>query len=319
MNDASPQKRFISNRMLLFILLGISISLNIFFFVSDRIIADSSKQARFPFLSKRIYIQDQNDFLLNFQPLREAVNKYISRNEAEKIEYYFEYLPSGMSIGVNERKQFPAGSLGKVPIVLAVYKKIETGKIKENDLVTLSDKDKDKEFGDFWQKPTGTKITVEEAVRRTLTYSDNTTFRMLHSLLNEKDVLDAYNMMDISFVEVEGKSRPYISAKSNSSALKALFLSVYLKQEYSSKLLSFMSESPFNDGLTKYMEPGVKVSHKIGVASFLGTPTSSDCGIVYIPNRPYLLCIMVQGDRDTSLNHIAYLSKITDEYVRDAK
>lgn len=306
-------------KSILLLLLLLSIGINIFILLRDDTKPTIARSETYAFLSKRVAVEDSNDFLLNFQPLREDINRYIREQQHQKIEYYFEYLPSGMTIGVNERNQFPAGSLGKIPIVLSIYKKMETGALNDSDTLTLREQDKDTEFGNFWKKPTGTKITIAEAVKLTLTESDNTTFRMLSSLLTDKEAYDAYSKMDISFVEVDGKLRPYISAKSNASAWKAMYLSVYVNEYNSNKLLSLMAQTPFKDGLTKYLDKSVIVSHKIGVANFLGEPSNSDCGIVYLPKRPYLLCIMVQGDQTVALQHIAILSKKTFDYVKNVK
>jgi beta-lactamase class A len=304
-----------SNLLVTFVLI-VSIAINIFFLVQTDEASEASEiNTKYPLLSKRLSVENKNDFLLNFQPLRKEVNAYIGSNKDYKIEYYFEYLPSGMTIGVNERSQFPAGSLVKIPIILAIYKKIEKGEISKKDLLTLEEKHQDKEFGSFWKKPVGTKITVEEAVKLALIESDNTAFLMLNPLLSYEEKEDAYNQTDISFVEVDGEPKPYVSAKSNASAFKALFLSVYLNQENSSEVLSYLSQSNFNDGLLRFINSDVKVAHKIGVANFLGEPSSSDCGIFYLPKRPYFLCVMVHGDREKALVHIGNLSKMTYEFV----
>ena len=56
----------------------------------------------YPFLSKRIFTESQNDILINFTPLRQAVRDYVAKQNTE-IGVYFEYLPSGTSIGVNDQ------------------------------------------------------------------------------------------------------------------------------------------------------------------------------------------------------------------------
>ena len=64
------------------------------------------------------------------------------------------------------------------------------------------------------------------------------------------------------------------------------------------------------------VDPGVIVAHKIGVFDPLGI--NSDCGIIYIPNRPYTLCIMVKGNESTSKRHISVLSKMIFGYIMKA-
>lgn len=46
--------------------------------------------------------------------------------------------------------------------------------------------------------------------------------------------------------------------------------------------------------------------------------TYSDCGIFYLPKRPYMLCIMARGDHSTTSNHTREISKIIYDYVESA-
>lgn len=306
-------------KLLIAFLITSSLILNlvsVIYFLNHRNIPHSGKENnKYHLLAKRLLVEDNNDFFLNFQPLRRAVNEYIEKQTDTKIQYYFEYLPSGITIGVNERDILPSGSLVKTPGVLAIYKKIEKGELKETDEVALKAEFKDKEFGDFWQKPTGTKITIDEAIRLTLSESDNTTFRMILSLLSDKEIKEAYESTDLYFEPTEEGIRPYVSPKSYSSVFKALYLSVYLNPENSNKILQYLSESEFNAGILRHISPSPTVAHKIGVVRFDDEPVYSDCGIVYAPKRPYIICIMVHDEEEKALEHIAMLSRMTYEYI----
>ncbi len=65
----------------------------------------------------------------------------------------------------------------------------------------------------------------------------------------------------------------------------------------------------------------VAVSHKYGEYVTTGDNTINavelhDCGIIYQPNNPYLLCIMTQGkDQSDLASIIASVSKVVYEEV----
>src|SRR3989338_7046252 len=74
--------------------------------------AESKDAATYTYLSKRIFAEKQNDILVHFVPLRAAISEYISKQKDE-IGLYFEYLPSGTSIGINDRMAVRFASLIK--------------------------------------------------------------------------------------------------------------------------------------------------------------------------------------------------------------
>jgi len=86
---------------------------------------------KYPFLSQRVLLEDYtNDFINNFLPLRQQLHTMIDPY-ADSFAIYFEYLPTGTSIGINEDTNFTAASLLKVPVVMAyLYKKESMGLTK---------------------------------------------------------------------------------------------------------------------------------------------------------------------------------------------
>src|SRR3989338_211964 len=93
--------------------LSISLLVNLFLFLSQKKIRQEQENIKsssidlinqHPFLSKRIFAENQNDILINFIPLREAMRTYMDKL-GEAAGVYFEYLPSGNSIGINDKME----------------------------------------------------------------------------------------------------------------------------------------------------------------------------------------------------------------------
>src|SRR3990167_10934549 len=93
----------------------------------------------YPFLSKRIFAESQNDILINFIPLRTAMRDYVNEQNGT-VSAYFEYLPSGTSICANDQMEVKIASLVKIPVVMAAYKNIENGSLKKEQQLTLQQK-----------------------------------------------------------------------------------------------------------------------------------------------------------------------------------
>jgi hypothetical protein len=63
-----------------------------------------------------------------------------------------------------------------------------------------------------------------------------------------------------------------------------------------------LTNTPFNERLVSGVNnTNIKVAHKIGV---FNTQVQSDCGVFYLENNNYLLCVMIEGDDSSGTNSI---------------
>src|SRR3972149_10232100 len=255
----------------------------------------------------------QEDLIINFQPLRDYLN---DKYEADQnVSIYFEYLPTGASISINKDAEFYPASLLKVPVAMAVAKKIERGEWKWPNELGLMSPDKDEHFGDLYKEKTGATFAIEELVRRSLSDSDNTAHFILIRNLEIEEISDIYNHMGLKqFLSTEGK----MSAKQYSVLLRSLYSASYVSENNSQKLLSYLSRSQFNDFLQSGIPADVSFAHKIGIAD--DTITYLDSGIAYVKSRPYLLTVMVQSKEKTMADGVMKnISEKVYNYVKDYK
>lgn len=293
-------------------------SLIVFGFVSSKLTEEKPSHSKYPYLSQRVFVENPKDFLTNFMPLRNALQVYITANGVDKISVYFEYLPSGTSVGVNDRKVFQIASLIKVPVVLAVYKQIEEGKLFEDQLLIVTEGNIDKRFGDLWKKGAGTKVTVKEAVDLALKESDNTAASLLLDTVGDEALTNVFTNLEIDYLKE--KRLTLISAKGYSSVFRTLYLSSYLKFENSQKILDILTQTKFKSQLEAGVSSGTMVAHKIGTyTDNSGSGVYSDCGNVYLANRPYFLCIMIQGDETYATQHMAEISTMVFKFVESVE
>lgn len=245
-------------------------------------------------------------FLSTIQPLREELNTLVEKysNEGEHIGIYFEYLNTGSNIGINEKERFWPASLSKMPTALAVMKKIEKKEWDlHNELVLLSE-DKDERYGDLYKETVGTRFTIEELLYQTLVYSDNTAHRILVRNLATEDFTNIFEALGIPDLFDEKYD---IAPKEYSRIFKALYSSSYLEPEYSEMILTWLSETPFNQYLASGVPENIRVSHKIGEE--YEQNTFLDAGIVYVKDRPYLFVIMIKVSDEESSKRAQEISK----------
>lgn len=283
--------------------------LGIFYYLPTRSKTKSVPQYDFLDPSREIY--KRKDLIINFQPLRDYLEKNYQTNK--NVSIYFEFLNTGANIDINKDSEYYPASLLKVPVAMTVAKKIENGVWKwTNDLVLMSG-DKDGRFGTLYKEPTGSTYSINELVRRSLSESDNTAHFILLRNLELSEVSEVYDHLGMSgFVNSSG----LVSAKQYSVIMRALYSSSYLNEANSSKLINFLMNSSFNQYLQSGLPAGVPFSHKIGVSD--DGKVYLDSGIVYVPRRPYLLTVMIKGMGESkSLGIMKDVSQQIYQYIND--
>ncbi|HOX29891.1 MAG TPA: class A beta-lactamase-related serine hydrolase [Candidatus Paceibacterota bacterium] len=240
---------------------------------------------------------DQKHYLTTINPLREKVKAMVKEYGQDSVSVYIEYLNTGANISVNPELYVWPASLTKVPLAMAVVKKIEKNEWQfQNELVLMAGDANDKS-GDgenpLFEYPVGTRFTIENLLKELLMNSDNTAYYILLRNLHQddlKDVIQALGMEQL-FTN-EGR----VSAKEYSRMLRSLYSASYLSRENSEQILEWLDASSFDDFLASEVSQEVIFPHKYGVDDL--SMSYSDSGIVYLPNRPYLISVMVQADKN---------------------
>lgn len=305
-------KRMLFLLSLLFVL---SLAINIFLIErlqnKPQLKTPENSQEQFPYLARRILIENPTDILINFSPLRTQLRVMV-KEYGESFAFYFEYLPTGTSIGVNEKLEFESASLIKVPVVMAHYKSQERKGIDRGmEMVTIQEKYIDKGFGNLWQKGAGAQIRLEEAVRLALTESDNTAANIVSDNAGSQDFEDVYGGLDID-LHKNTNGTILLTTKGYSSILKALYFASVLNKEHSQKIIELLTHSSFNDKLRAGVPANIIVANKYGV---LGDQLFHDCGIVYYQNRPYLLCMVSKSSEGEARERMKKFSAAVYEYI----
>lgn len=237
----------------------------------------------------------QENFIVNIQPLREKLNAMTDEFGRNKVSIYIEFLNSGANISINPDVYIWQASLAKIPLAMAVMKKIEEGDWKlENELVLMPN-DRNDESGDIdsplSEYPVGSRFTIAKLLEELLVNSDNTAYYILLRNIHADELNRIVDDLGLEQLYTEDGR---ISAKEYSRIFRALYTSSFLTREHSQMMLKWLDESPFNDFLAFNLDKNVPFPHKYGEKINLNV--YSDSGIVYVADRPFLITVMVQGD-----------------------
>jgi beta-lactamase class A len=253
----------------------------------------------------------QEHFIVNIQPLREQLQAIVGAEPEETVSIYFEFLNTGANIQLNNEARFYPASLVKLPSAMVAMKKVEKGDWQMDSRLVLFEQDKDSRYGKLYEQPVGTSFSIEELLKALLTQSDNTAHRILMRNLSEaelNELKDAIGLNDLFNEKSE------VSAKEYSRLFRALYNSSFLKRDGSQKILEWLTQTPFNNMLPSGLPESTTFSHKIGEDDV--EKNYLDSGIVYFPNRPYLITTMIkQHDQQEAEAIMKRVSEAIHGYV----
>jgi beta-lactamase class A len=255
--------------------------------------------------------------ILHYNGLKDQLITIIDEqaSQSAKVSLYLQDITTGATLGINENQGFFPASLLKIPIMMAILKKVDNQEMALTDKITLIQLDFDAGSGDLYLKPVGTKFTINELLSHMIKSSDNTAKNALKRQLSTAE-------LNAPFVHV-GIPNPYLSTdqsvtpRNYTRLFKSLYHSTYLSSQLSEKALNFATDTLTENLLAAEIPSEIQVAHKYGSQE---GRTLSDCGIIYDPSNPYLLCIMVNSpDNNLAASIIRTLSGNIYRFISTAK
>lgn len=291
-----------------------------------KIIRQASSKLISPILACEI--GPETDFT-ELAPVKNAVASYvkksISDNLAGNVSVYFRLINTGRWFAINKEDVYTPSSLYKALVLLAYYKEAETNPgILSRPIPYISDGSVDRLYGGGREDLiSGNYYTVNQLIDRMIKNSYNSAMRTLANYLGptslDRVVSDLNLPMAINGSQEEAG---VLTVAGYSLVLRVLFGASYLDRMMSEKALEILSKTDFKDGLRAGVPADLEIAHKFGVHAADPTLINSveqlhDCGIVYFPGHPYLLCVMTKGQHQQDLARtIAGVSKVTYEETK---
>jgi beta-lactamase class A len=257
--------------------------------------------------------------------LSEQIELMQKAGDVQFASVYFRDLNDGPTFGINEKEAFIPASLLKVPVMLTYFKQAEEDPALLNKTLAYSSTSQALTYAQTilpeqmieLDKP----YTIDELIFRMIAFSDNRAYGLLIDYL--KILSPNANLLSETYTELgminpeDDLERATLSTKTYASMFRLLYNASYLSNTFSQKALEYLASAAFAGGLRAGVPEEIPIAHKFGEHRLGGEDVAQlhDCGIVYYPENPYLLCIMTRGENFEKLSGaIATLSRtIYDE------
>lgn len=263
--------------------------------------------------------------------LRQLIKTKISDGDAQQISVSFREPVSARWFVINGDAEYSAASLLKVPTMMASFKKAEMDPEFLRRQVTYDgryDEGAEQNYKPAKAIQRGDRYSIEELIEAMVVYSDNAAARLLHDYIDADFVREVYTDLGLSLPESNAAST--LTVREYAYFFRILYNATYLTREFSEKALTLLSKSDFSAGLRAGVPSEIAVAQKFGERTLSrrapdGTAVPferqlHDCGIVYYPNQPYLLCVMTKGeDFDHLARTIQEMSQFVYNWVKNQK
>ncbi len=209
-------------------------------------------------------------------------------------------LSSNWEFTYRQNKRFPAASLLKLPIMLAILDASERGKINLYDTLQLRDGYKTGGSGVLKTLPAGTVLTIHELLEFMIGASDNTATNILIGMMDYPYFNTWFEGFGLRYTNLSRKMMDfrlrkkgvenYTSAADISFALEKIYRREFINCELSEQCLLMLKKQRVKDRIPARLPDGTVVAHKTGLENRI----CHDAGIVFTPNGDFLICVLTR-------------------------
>lgn len=293
--------------------------------------SDLNKNTQYKFIDPLIGLKSQNTVLpSDFKDLKDSLDSFIKNQiddghlAAASVIFRDVSLATGFT--TNPDIKYSPASLLKVPTMIAYYKLAESDpSILTERLVYSGEQDLNAQehIRSAVELIPGKSYTVDELIDHSIKYSDNNAATMLIENLNNTNHEDALNSLyrDLGITSID-LSNDFITIQGYSLFFRVLYNATYLSRNMSEKALALLSKTDFTRGIDAGVPNNIIVAGKFGEFT-LQSQTGEilkrelhNCGIIYFPSHPYLLCVMTKGTDFSQLESvISGISKQVFDFI----
>lgn len=251
-------------------------------------------------------------------PLRATLTRVAERartsGAAKEVSIYYRRLNSERSLGVDADREYDLASLTKLPMFIAwLHAGERDPALLAQPLALQPAPQADEAPGAVAPahplRP-GESYPTEALLDAMVVDSDNAAFATLQRHLDEAQVFEPFDALHLPLRRLPD-GRIFTSARGIGELLALLFDATWLDRESSARALETLSRATYARALAGGVPPGVAVAHKYGERTLVSGRTREvlerelhDCGVVYAPEHPYVLCVMTRGQSFDALAEV---------------
>jgi len=245
--------------------------------------------------------------------VNDLVESVLKSGDVVAVSVYFRDLNNGNWFGIREREKFSQKNLLKLPLMIAYFKWAEFNPLVLRRTIPYTGKEllaEQTAVKPLHDLEPGNSYTVNDLIFRMIVYDDAAAYSLLMTNLPPDRLDSVFTDLDVEYNPL--KKEDPISLSAFASFYRILFNASYLSEEMSEKALRYLTKSALKGGMASGIPPNMDIASKFGERTiFVSTGgvekklyQRHEFAIIYHPNRPFLIGIMVQGDDFDTLTKV---------------
>lgn len=246
--------------------------------------------------------------------LRAAIEQRIASVPGAQVGVWLHDLATGDTLSVNAAASFHAASTMKVPVMIELFRRADTGALRLDSAIILRNQFASIVDGSPYSLSAGDdsdsslytrvgqRVTLRELNDRMITRSSNLATNAVIELLDARTANATARALGASTIQVRRgveDTKAFNAGLSNTTSARDLgvLMAALAEDRAASKsacaaMRAVLLRQEFNNEIPAGLPPGTPVAHKTGWI----TATTHDAAIVYPPRRaPYVLVILTRA------------------------
>jgi D-alanyl-D-alanine carboxypeptidase (penicillin-binding protein 5/6) len=221
------------------------------------------------------------------------------------------HLKTGESYEYKADRPMPTASLIKLPVMITTFEAVDKGKLSLNEMIELKKEDQVPGSGILTTHfSPGAKISLRDAIRLMIVYSDNTATNLVLDKLGLPATNECMERLGCPDTKINSKvfrgdtsiakdrSKQFGLGSTSARDMVKLCGLLYGKKVVNEKACKQMMDNLYacDDKLKvpRLLPPGTKVAHKTGSVN----SSRTDAGIIDSPSGPIAYCILTNKNKD---------------------
>jgi beta-lactamase class A len=253
------------------------------------------------------------------QPLKAAIQDLAAKTPQLSPGVFLLDLNTNAYVDLNGGTSFAAASTIKLPVLIAFFQDVDQGKVRLDEMLTLSPSVIAKEAGDLQYQPVGTQINALETAVRMITISDNTATNMLIERLGGKEALTTrFQSWGLTATVLRNLLADVAGTNTTTAQEMVWLLSRINRGDFVSmtsrdRIIDILRQTQSTGLLPSGLGTDAKIAHKTGTLGVL----LADVGMVDLPNgKRYAIAVLVKRpfQDEAAAQLIQQISKTAYEY-----
>jgi beta-lactamase class A len=229
-----------------------------------------------------------------------------------KVAIAVKHIESGETFFLNADEAMPTASLIKFPIMVETYRQAKEGKVKLDELLSLTKEEMVQGSGILTEHfSPGAQISLRDAVRLMIVYSDNTATNMVLEKIGIPSTNTLMDELKLPNTRINAKvfkgsttsvdparTKKYglgsTTAKEMVELLDLLHGNKLVSPEACKAMLDHLKKCDDKDKFPRFLPATVSVAHKTGSVN----NSRTDAGILYFKEGPVALCVLTDENED---------------------